>query len=184
MSRVAPPPPPISPFVYTPTPGGWILERPDTRADRFLRRLQRFLATCLVLLAAGLTWTATMMSTPGNIVVAAAFALTCVTGALVVGWWMSVLGARAIERRDEHLMIRTIGFFGIERRHRVTPPLRLRATPRTVRGRRGPTPGYALTVEAPARALALGFVRADTPDHTPAALATLLDAHLHVVDPG
>lgn len=183
MTRVAPPLPPLNPFVHTPAPDGWTLARPDTRADRLLRRVQRFLAVCLVLLAVGLAWTATMMSAPGDIVVAAAFALVCVGGVLVVGWWMSILGARSIERRGGNLTIRTIGFFGIERCHRVAPPLRLRATPRAVRGRTGPTRGYTLTLEAPDRALALGFVRADTPDRAPAALAALLDAELHVVDP-
>lgn len=184
MSRVAPPPPPIDPFVHTATTDGWTLTRPDTRADRLLRRVQRFLAVCLVLLAAGLAWTATMMSAPADVVIAAAFALTCLAGAVIVGWWMSILGARSIERRDDHLTVRTIGFFGIQQRHAVEPPLRLRATPRTVRGRTNQTRGFALILETPERALPLGFVPADPPDRAPAALAALLDAELHVVDPG
>lgn len=181
MTRVAPPPPPIEPFVYSTTPTGWTLTRPDTRADRLLRRLQRFLSVCLVALAGGLIWSAALMDRAGDIVIAAALALTCLAGAAIVGWWMSVLGARQIVREADALTVRTTGFFGVERTHTARAPLHLRAAARTVRGRSGPARGYDLTLETVDGALSLGFVPTGAHDPT-TALATLLGAELHIAE--
>ncbi|MEZ4435000.1 MAG: hypothetical protein R3F65_21555 [bacterium] len=47
--------------------------------------MQRFLAVCLVGLAAGLAWMASLMPTAADMAVAVGFAAVCLGGALAVG---------------------------------------------------------------------------------------------------
>lgn len=172
----------LPPFEVRTTPDGVVVERPVLTGDKLLRRVQRFLVVCLIALAGGVTWMATLVPGAANTVIAAMFALVCLAGAGLVAWWMGTLGARHITRAGDTVTVGLVGAGGFERTRTLPRAAcrRLVGVEATRRGRTAMVRGYTLTLDTDQGPLRLGFMPRGAEGRGPAALAALIGVPFEV----